>query len=681
MRRTRRLWLVALASAPALVAVPSRAGAQTAPAAPVPAVPSPPPAPDVPAPAPVPEVPSPALGSAEAAAGVAFGADEVRLDTKTQSLDVAGHVRVDEPPFHLSSDALAMKRVPIGVELAGHGILAFCPCLGTPLSVRFSGATVAPPYDVILKQPVLDVFGVPIAWAPAVWLRSRARPGLLPPDLGWRGADGFFAGGGVHLPWFAPTRAGAASTTTGAGDAAAGLDLRAGGYVEGGFAVQTDLATEATRTRIGWDRFRGEDGVSLDASGASSPSANPSVSWRIAALRGERAVRATTDVGQAAQAFDRGAAEARWTALGWTVASRVEAVAIRGGDAADLGASGPVLVVRRSDAMGPGGTYDATLEGGQLASALQGATSFARGEAHAQWAWSFGPAATSVALHGVGQVADDGTERAAAGAAQLRGRLGVPLIRAFGAESVVSGGAALPDPWVHTTEPYVEAAAIETRAADAALLPAARGMTAPNGEAWVASAGWTNAIGQWGARTSGELDVAAGLVGSLPASGEVSGAEGVVRARASVQAPVLSLRADAARVIAGADSRGGAFSGTLRAGSRSGLHAGAHVAERDGVDPVLARALVDPTLEPASGFFAATGWTAGADAGVPFGSRITLRASSDADLTARELVAVGGAIELHDPCGCVVLRANGAERIGRGGVDVWLSIDLPGGVP
>jgi hypothetical protein len=666
LRRTRRLWLVALASAPALVAVPSRAGAQTAAATRAP------------------DVPSPALGPAEAAAGVAFGADEVHLDTKTQSLDVAGHVRVDEPPFHLSSDALAMKRVPIGVELAGHGTLAFCPCLGTPLSVRFSGATVAPPYDVILKQPVLDVFGVPIAWAPAVWLRSRARPGLLPPDLGWRGADGFFAGGGVHLPWFAPARAGAAPSTTDAGDAAAGLDLRAGGYVDGGFAVQADLATEGTRTRIGWDRFRGDDGVSLDASGASSASANPSVSWRIAALRGERAVRATTDVGQAAQAFDRGAAEARWTALGWTVASRVEAVAIRGGDAADLGATGPVLVVRRSDAMGPGGTYDATLEGGQLASARQGATSFARGEAHAQWASALGPAAASIGLHGVGQVADDGTERAADGAAQLRARLGVPLVRAFGGQAVAPEGAALPDPWVHTTEPYVEAAAIETRAGDTAILPAARGMTAPNGEAWVASAGWANAIGQWGARTSGELDVAAGLVGSLPASAEVagaSGADGVVRARASVQAPVLSLRADAARVIAGAESRGGAFSGTLRVGSRSGLHAGAHFAERDGMDPVLARALVDPTLEPASGFFAATGWTGGADAGVPLGSRITLRASSDADLTARELVAVGGAIELHDPCGCVVLRANGAERIGRGGVDVWLSIDLPGGVP
>jgi hypothetical protein len=633
---------------------------------------------------------------ADATAGVSFGADEVRLDTKTQSLDGSGHVRVDQPPFHLSSDSLSLKRVPIGVELSGHGTLAFCPCLGTPLSVRFSGATVAPPYDLILKQPVLDVFGIPVAWAPSIWLRSRARPGLLPPDLGWRGADGFFAGGGVHLPWMASAGGGAG----GAGDAVSGLDLRAGGYVDGGFAVQSDLTTEATRTRIGWDRLRGDDGVSLDAYGASNGAAqpangsqgdardangaNPSVSWRVAALRGERAVRATTDVGQAAQAFDRGAAEAHWTALGWTVASRLQAVAIRGGGVTDLGASGPVLVVRRSDAVGPGGTYDATLEGGQLASALQGATSFARGESHAQWASSFGLAAASLAVHGVGEAADDGTERTADGAAQLRARLGVPLVRAFAAQAAAAAAgdaAAASDPWVHTTEPYVEAAAIETRAGDTAIVPAGRGMTAPSGQAWVASAGWANAIGRWGARTSAELDAAAGLVGSAPASGEAAPAEGAVRARASVQAALLSLRADAARVIASAEARGGALSAIVRVGSRGGLHVGAHVAERDGVDPVLARALVDPTLEPASGFFVATGWTGGAEAGLPLGPRITVRAASDADLTAREIVAVGGAIEVHDPCGCVILRANAAERIGRGGVDVWLSIDLPAGLP
>ena len=42
-----------------------------------------------------------------------------------------------------------------------------------------------------------------------------------------------------------------------------------------------------------------------------------------------------------------------------------------------------------------------------------------------------------------------------------------------------------------------------------------------------------------------------------------------------------------------------------------------------------------------------------------------------------QLVAAVGALELHDPCGCVVVRATAAHRIGRDGVDVWLTVDLP----
>src|SRR4029077_2833193 len=119
---------------------------------------------------------------------VSFGADDVKLDAHSQALDASGNVRVDEPPFHLTSDALRLRRVPIGAELEGDGKLAFCPCLGAPLAVRFTGATVAPPHDVILRNPVLEVFGVPVAWAPVFWLGSPGRPGLLPPDLAWRGA-------------------------------------------------------------------------------------------------------------------------------------------------------------------------------------------------------------------------------------------------------------------------------------------------------------------------------------------------------------------------------------------------------------------------------------------------------------------------------------------------------------
>ena len=63
--------------------------------------------------------------------------------------------------------------------------------------------------------------------------------------------------------------------------------------------------------------------------------------------------------------------------------------------------------------------------------------------------------------------------------------------------------------------------------------------------------------------------------------------------------------------------------------------------------------------------------------GLPIGSRVTARGGADVDLDARELVAALGSLELHDPCNCVVVRASASHRIGRDGVDVWLTVDLP----
>jgi hypothetical protein len=137
------------------------------------------------------------------------------------------------------------------------------------------------------------------------------------------------------------------------------------------------------------------------------------------------------------------------------------------------------------------------------------------------------------------------------------------------------------------------------------------------------------------------------------------------------------LRADFARVMLSTDRDGGAFVARARIGPATGLHVTAHVAERDGVDPLVARALTDAPLEPASGFLSAPGWTGGARLGIPLGSRITTRAGADYDFDARQLVAALGALELHDPCGCVVVRATAAHRIGRDGVDVWVTVDLP----
>jgi hypothetical protein len=593
---------------------------------------------------------------------VAFGADEVRFDARARALEIAGHVRVDEPPFHLTAETLELRRVPIGAELTGDGTLAFCPCLGTPLAVRFTGATVAPPHDLVLRNPVLEVFGVPVAWAPVFWLRDASRFGVLPPDVEWRGADGLFVGEGIHVPW---TR----------GDTVRGLDLRAGGYVDGGVATEAALRTATTQTRVRWDELRGDDGVGIAATGTAGNAA-----WTVDALRGARAVRATTDVDAAARPFDRAEIREAWRVEGWTFSSGVRDVVLRGSDGADLGAGGPTVSARRADALGGAGAYDATVEGGAIREAAVGTTTFARAEGGALLATRAGPVGATLAVRGLGDIADDGTRSGLDGAAQVRAAVALPMTRAW----APADGADATSPWVHRTEPRLEVAAVETHASDVLVVPAGRGMTAPSGGAWVAAAGWANAVGRLGARGAAEVDASGGAVG------DDRSALGALRARAAATGDWLALRADFARVFASSRFRpgsggagdlpsgdGGAFVARARLGPASGVNLGAHVAERDGVDPVVARALVDAPLEPASGFLALAGWTGGARLAIPLGSRVTTRAGADMDLDARQLVAAVGALELHDPCGCVVVRATAAHRIGREGVDVWLTVDLP----
>jgi hypothetical protein len=204
------------------------------------------------------------------------------------------------------------------------------------------------------------------------------------------------------------------------------------------------------------------------------------------------------------------------------------------------------------------------------------------------------------------------------------------------------------------------------------VVPAARGVLMPSGLGWIAGAGWTNALARWAARSGGDLDVIGGVVGdadrALPA----------LRARIAFDVRWLALSGSAARVFSrDASVDGDAYVARARVGPTSSVHVSATAAGRDGVDPILARTLVDAPLEPASGFLVAPGWTGGGRVVIPWTRSFTTRGGADADLSASRLLAVAGSIELHDPCGCVVVRASGAHRLGREGVDVWLTIDLP----
>ena len=577
-------------------------------------------------------------------------ADDVSFDARQRELDLAGNVRVDAPPFHLSSDKLHVRRTPLGVEVKGEGRVAFCPCLGAPLTITFADATIAPPGDLFLRKPTLELFGAPVLWLPYFWLRSPGRAGVLPPEVAYRGRDGVFLGEGVHLPWRRE-------------DEQNGLDLRAGAYLVGGVVVDARLRTEVSTTNVRWDHLR-DDGLAIDARGAIVGSERATtVAWDVDALRGARGVASTTDLEASARVFDRGTAEAAWRSGGWTLASGVRSVSVRGGGVLDFGAAGPTISARRSEAIGSFGAYDATLDGGTLRGDALRALSFARAEAGALLATRMGPLGASLSARGAGDVADDGERHGADGAFSARGTVALPLVRSYHAAEA--------EPARHRIEPRLTAGVLGVHDGDVLGALPGRGSAVIRGIAWTGYTTLYNALGRWGSREGGELEVSAGVVGE-----DHGRARPVLRWRGATSSTWIGAGGEAARVFGVDGPAGVAAAARYRFGRADSLHIGAVLAYREGVDPVIARALGDAPLEPASGFLSREGLTGGARLAVPWSSVVTTTVGADGDLSARELVAARGSIELRDRCGCLVVRGTGAHRIGREGVDVWVTIDL-----
>lgn len=579
-------------------------------------------------------------------------ADSVTLEARSQTLSLRGHVEVLADPFHLTSDQLRVTRTTRGLLVEGDGRVAFCPCLGEPVALVFPKATVSPPADLFLTQPRLEVAGVPIFWLPYFWLRSASRVGFLPPDVAYRGSDGLFLGDGVHIPWVS-------------GDATSGLDVRAGGYVEGGAAVEGTLRTPSSVTTVRWDDLRGS-GLGVDARGSTSTEVarSAALSWDADLLRGARGVVSTTDLDAASRVFDRASAESSWRApeSGWVLAAGLLAENVRGSNIGELDAWGPVARARDSGALGGVGAYDATLEGGTLGGARLTSLSFARADTGVLLASRLGALGASLDARGAVDTEDQGDAHGYDAATALRGRLTLPFARAFTSSDAN-------DPWRHRVEPELEVGGLVARG-DGLLgeLPSPGGV---RGAAWLADAGVRTSFGQWGTRRGLELG---GDVGSV--SGDEQATAMVVRWRAAASAPYVALGAEGADIAAAAGAWGHAVTARARLGSVRSLSLALLVAGREGVDPVVARALTDAPLASSYGLLATTGWTSGARVTIPFTSLVTARGGVDGDLTAERLVGARGSIEVHDRCQCVAVRLSGAERLGREGVDVWLSVDL-----
>jgi hypothetical protein len=569
-------------------------------------------------------------------------ADEVGVDARLRELDLKGNVRADAPPFHLSADALHLRRSSLGVVIDGDGRLAFCPCLGTPLTIAFTQATVAPPGDLFLKSARLEIFGLPVFWLPYFWLRAPTRLGLLPPDVQYRGPDGVFLGEGLHLPW-----------KRGGKDNA--VDLRGGGYFKGGYALELDARTSTSTTRVRFDRL-GSDGLTVDARGALR-GPQEQIAWDFDLLRGARGIAATTSLDAASRPYDTFAVEA--SHLGdVALALGVRGVSARGGPLFAAEAAGPVASASVGGSAGPM-TLDAILDGGVLRLPGNTALSFARADGGFEVAGHAGPFGLRDRVRFAGDVGSDGARSGLDGAVASRATVSLPLVRAF-------EGGIVGDPVRHRIEPELSVAGVASHADGLLGVAAGRGLAVVSGSALVSEAGLKTALGRWGRGDAVELDGAVGTVATHDALRTAA------RWRLAATSGLVGASAEGAHVL----GEGDAFLARVRVGAMDRFGFRAHAAARRALDPTVARALTDAPLAAPLGYLTKEGWSGGVAVSIPWASFLATRGGVDWDFEGPLVTSAWATVELRDKCGCFRVRINGAHRLGREGVDVWLGIDL-----
>lgn len=574
---------------------------------------------------------------------IEFRAGRLDADPRRERLVLSEGVVIESGRYRLVSERLVLCRTVDGVELDGSGDLRFCPCESTPVSVGFSGARYRAG-ELVLSDPTLRVARLPILWLPELRLRARDRVGLLPPRLAWRGADGLLAGSGVHLP-FARGDEGIEA-----------LDLRLSGYVRGGVEVDARVATARTSTALRWDHLQ-QSLVAIDAHGASSRAGVWNAAYRVDALRGPRALRASGALEEVARRYDQaqfsvGHASSRiqLAAGGWALANR-------GGAFEDIGAIGPYASLAVGDALGRDASAGASITVSTAADEDLGSETRAEQRASLEVFGAAGPVGLGLAVYdrAHAQVRQDATSAQSTGAevgASLEA--GVPLERDYGPAG---------DPLRHRVEPF-------SRAAFGSGFGETRDLAFIDG-AWIALlSGLRTTLGRYATRQAGSLALQAGTL-----SGAGDSWRPVAVSRAVLDADDFGFSAEAA-AFARTRVEGLAVL-RARLGSDAALHFGGYLEGRSATESERLRLLFDDYWEaPRTGWFERAGWSAGSALHVPWTSWLASSAGADYDAAAEKLLGVRGAIAYQHPCGCLAVVGSGSQRLGRDGVDVAFTLDL-----
>jgi hypothetical protein len=598
---------------------------------------------------------------------LAFSADEVEGDGRLRELVLRGNVIVTYERFRLTSPALALRRTPRGIEVRGPGEVVFCPCPNPPVSVGFESGVVAPPAELFLTHPSLRVAGTEIFALPWFWLRAPSRPGILPPNLAWRGGDGLLIGDGLHIPW----KDGADYDE---------LDLTGSAYIKGGVELVARLRTPRSTQRVRWDHL-GSDLVAVDAHGSYPQPNEGAVAWDIDAVRGPRARSASMTLDEGARAYDRAAGETMFRPSdGAIVGAGVRAVGARGGTGpSESSAWGPRAALGFGGAIDAFGAWDALTTATVLADPRLGTTNLARSEGGVDLAARPSIFVLRFVLREAITAADTGELAALDAVGSGRIEVSAPLARAYASDEA---------PLVHVIEPRLQGSLLAARTSGAYWSATGRPVALTSGEVAVASAGVRTAWGRLLGHSGGALEIDAGGVAPLgdavlidPSSlapVELASAghpATVARLRTSWSSRYVGWGTEAASLLR--SPRGRLLVGKARLGERDGWHLVGKATGRVGIEPLVARALASATAEePSGGWLAAEGWSAGAEIGARLTRSVGATLSAQEDLTEKTLLDVHGSISYAHPCRCIAIDAFGGKRLGRDGIDVWVSIDL-----
>ena len=174
--------------------------------------------------------------------------------------------------------------------------------------------------------------------------------------------------------------------------------------------------------------------------------------------------------------------------------------------------------------------------------------------------------------------------------------------------------------------------------------------------------------------SGGSIEVDAGGVAPLDDAGAAR-TDPVLRARTAWSSRFVGWGAEAAALLS--EPRGRVFVGKARLGEQDGWHLAVKAAGRVGIEPLIARALAAPSAkEPSGGWLAAEGWSGSVEAKAKLTRSVGVTVSAEEDLTSRTLLDLHGFIGYAHPCRCISVDGFAGKRLGRDGIDVWVSIDL-----